>query len=73
MTLRLSSPLPSTDFNVENMTFLDKICSALGHNLRDTLIIRESDGFYEVDYAKYCARCGDVEPRPSRKKAGNKA
>ena len=55
------------------MTFLDKICNALGHNLKDTLIIRESDGFYEVDYAKYCARCGDVEPRPSLKKVGNKA
>jgi len=55
------------------MTFLDKICSALGHDLRNTLIIRESEGFYEVDYAKYCARCGKVEPQPRLKTVENKA
>lgn len=55
------------------MTLLDKICGALGHRLRDTLIIRESGGFYDVDYVKYCARCGEVEPRPRLKKIENKA
>jgi len=55
------------------MSFLDKVCGALGHKLRSTLIIRESEGFYEVDYAKYCARCGEVETRSSLKKLGNKA
>jgi len=58
---------------VENMSFLDRICSALGHKLKNTLIIRESGDFYEVDYAKYCARCGEVDPRPRPGKAENKA
>jgi len=47
---------------VENTTLLDKVCGALGHKLKDTLVIMESGDFYEVDYAKYCARCGEVEP-----------
>jgi len=58
---------------VENMTLLDKVCSALGHKLRGTLIIRESDDFYEVDYAKFCARCGEIEPQPCLRKLENKA
>jgi len=32
------------------MAFLDKICSALGHKLRNTLVIEQSGDFYEVDY-----------------------
>lgn len=55
------------------MALLDKICSALGHKLKNTLIIRESGDFYEVDYAKYCARCGEVEARPPLEKVENKA
>jgi hypothetical protein len=42
------------------MSFLERICSGIGHNLRNTLVIIESDDFYEVDWAKYCVRCGDI-------------
>jgi len=26
----------------------------------NTLVITESEDFYEVDWAKYCIRCGDI-------------
>ena len=58
------------------MAFLDRICSALGHKLKNTLVIEQSGDFYEdyeVDYAKYCARCGKVEPQPRLKTVENKA
>jgi len=55
------------------MAFLDKICSALGHKLKNTLVIEQSGDFYEVDYAKYCARCGEVEAQPRLEKVKNKA
>ena len=55
------------------MSFLDRIRSGLGHKLKNTLIIRESGDLYEVDYVKYCARCGEVEPRPRPEKVENKA
>jgi len=42
------------------MSFLEIICSGIGHKLRNTLLITESEDFYEVDWAKYCVRCGDI-------------
>lgn len=38
------------------------LCRIVGHQLIGTYVIEESEGFYEVDDAKYCARCGEVNP-----------
>jgi len=45
---------------VRKMSLLERICSRIGHKLRNTLVITESEDFYEVDWAKYCIRCGDI-------------
>ena len=55
------------------MAFLDRICRALGHRLKDKLVIEQSGDFYEITYAKYCARCGMVEVRLPLQKVEKKA
>jgi len=42
------------------MSLLEIICSGIGHKLRNTLLITKFEDFYEVDWAKYCVRCGDI-------------
>jgi len=42
------------------MSLLERVCSGIGHKLRNTLVITESEDFYEVDWARYCVRCGDI-------------
>jgi len=42
------------------MSLLGRVCAKIGHKLRNTLVISESGDFYEVDWAKYCVRCGDI-------------
>lgn len=39
---------------------LGRVCIGIGHKLRNTLVIAESEDFYDVDWAKYCVRCGDI-------------
>lgn len=42
------------------MSLPERFCSVIGHKLRNTLVISESENFYEVNWAKYCVRCGDI-------------
>jgi len=39
---------------------LERVCGGIGHKLRDTLVITKAEDFYEVDWAKYCVRCGGI-------------
>ncbi|MEM2896693.1 MAG: hypothetical protein QXG01_03855 [Candidatus Bathyarchaeia archaeon] len=44
-------------------------CKLFGHRLKNTLIITEKDGFYEVFDAKYCKACGLVKKGFSENKS----
>jgi hypothetical protein len=39
------------------------LCNVLGHKLKDSIeLIKETNGFYELDFVKVCVRCGEVNP-----------
>lgn len=43
---------------------MSMICRLIGHKFQNTLVIREDEGFYEVDDAVYCSLCGFVHSKP---------
>lgn len=38
------------------------MCKVVGHETVGTYVIEERKGFYEVEEAQYCTRCGEVDP-----------
>jgi hypothetical protein len=38
------------------------MCRVVGHDTVGTYVIEEREGFYDVDEARYCTRCGEVNP-----------
>ncbi len=38
------------------------VCKLVGHNFQGTLVIDEVEDEYDVTDARYCRRCGGIEP-----------
>ncbi len=38
------------------------ICRLVGHSFQDSLVIDQVENDYDVIDAKYCRRCGGIEP-----------
>jgi len=45
---------------------IDLICEMMGHKMTPTFLIEETNDFYEVRDAKYCMRCGEINPEESK-------
>jgi len=42
-------------------TVMNLLCRIIGHKFQNTIVIEEIEDFYDVQDAKYCRFCGEVE------------
>jgi len=42
-------------------TIMNLLCRIIGHKFQNTIVIDEIGDFYNVQDAKYCRLCGEVE------------
>jgi hypothetical protein len=53
------------DINVDRglKMMIGYVCQTFGHKIMNTYSIENTEDCYEVNDAKYCIRCGEINPK----------
>lgn len=60
--IRYINILPNETKATGRRSGMSFVCRLLGHIHQDTLLIDETEDEFEVNDARYCRRCGGVQP-----------
>jgi len=49
-------------YNIEWRGTVNILCRIIGHKFQNTIVIDQIGDFYDIQDAKYCKLCGEVDP-----------